>query len=133
MVILDTSVIIDHLRRPAEESVLVKLYKKSTDQIFGISVVSVQELYEGKSTKDATKESQLLSVLGLLEVLPYNLEVAKLAGEIARDAKRPIELADAAIAATVILNEAELYTLNTKHFGVIPGLRMTGEDLRKGV
>lgn len=122
--ILDTSIIIDHLRRPVGESVLIKLYEKLADQVLGISVVTIQELYEGKSTKDAGKEGQLLSVLGLLEVLPYNLEVAKLAGEIARDTKEPIELADAAIAATAIVNEAELYSLNEKHFKNIPGLTL---------
>ncbi len=124
MVILDTSVIIDHLRQPAEESTLIKLFEKHVDQTFGLSVISVQELYEGKSTQDTAKESQLLSTLGLLEILPYNFETAKLAGKIARDAKESIELADAAIAATVIINEAELYTLNKKHFQPIPNLKL---------
>lgn len=122
MVILDTSVIIDHLRKLPQESILIKLFEKYTDQTFGISVITVQELYEGESTRDEIKENHLLSTLGSLEVLPYNTEVAKLAGKIARDSKDPIDFADAAIAGTAITNEAELYTLNEKHFKDIPNL-----------
>ncbi len=39
-----------------------------------------------------------------------------------RDSKTPIQFADAAIAATAIINGAELYTLNKKDFEKIPGL-----------
>lgn len=124
MVILDTSVVIDHLRRTRDQSILIKLFEKEKDKVFGISIVTIQELYEGKSTRDAAREGHLLSVLGLLEILPYNLETAKLAGEIARDQKEPIEFADAAIAATSIINEAELYTLNVRHFEAVPGLKV---------
>ena len=56
-----------------------------------------------------------------LEQLPHSYEIAKLAGEIARDLKRPIELADAAIAATAVINQASLFTLNEKDFqGIKP-------------
>lgn len=124
MVVLDTSIIIDHLRRPPKESILIGLFEKHADQVICISVISVQELYEGKSTTDTVKENQLLSTLSLMEILPYDYEIAKLAGKIARDSKNPIELADAAIAATAIINNADLYTLNQKHFQTIPDLKL---------
>lgn len=90
----------------------------------GISVISIQELYEGKSTSDQVKENQMMSILGLLNIFPYDVEVARLAGKIARDSKNIIDLADAAIAATAIINEAELLTLNQKHFRTIPNLKL---------
>ena len=86
--------------------------------------MSIQELYEGQSTRDPVIEKNLLSTLALLEILPYNYEVAKLAGEIARDIKRSIDLADVAIAATAILNHAELATLNKKDFLGIDDLEL---------
>lgn len=124
MVILDTSIIIDHLRRPPEESVLIQLFEHHTGETFGISVVTIQELYEGKSTRDERKEHHLLSTLGSLEILPYNTEVAKIAGKIARDVTHPIDFADAAIAATAITSGGALCTLNEKHFKNIPHLEL---------
>lgn len=124
MVILDTNIIIDHLRKPSNESLLTKLTKNHNNEALGISVISIQELYEGQSTKDLTKENFMLSILGLLTVLPYDAEVAKLAGKIARDTEVSIDLGDAAIAATTILNGAQLLTLNEKHFESIPDLNL---------
>lgn len=124
MVILDTNIIIDHLRRSSKDSALSELSKKYGREEVGISVITIQELYEGKSTSDPVKENQMMSILGLLNIFPYDVEVARLAGEIARDAEEPIELADAAIAATAIINEAELCTLNRKHFQTIPNLKL---------
>lgn len=87
-----------------------------------ISVISIQELYEGKSTREKDKEEHLLATIAPLKILPYNYEVAQLAGEIARDLDYPIELADAAIAATAIVNGALLFTLNKRHFKGIKDL-----------
>ena len=124
MVILDTSIIIDHLRKTKNESCLMKLVKKTPTELLAISMISIQELYEGQSTKKKDKEQLLLATIAPLKILPYSYEIAKLAGEIARDLKRPIELADAAIAATAIINSASLFTLNKKDFQGIKHLEI---------
>lgn len=124
MVILDTSVIIDHLRRSVDESVLVKLFELYPREAFALSVLSVQELYEGMSTKNEKKENYMLSTISTLEIVPYTVDIATRAGKIARDSQILIDLADAAIAATCIQNDAPLYTLNTKHFRTIPTLKL---------
>ena len=125
MVILDTSIIIDHLRQEkSRESHLLKFSKKKPKENLALSVISVQELYEGKSTKKENKEHFLLSTITPLRILPYTYEVAQLAGEIARDLSGLIEFADAAIAATAILNGCQLLTLNKKHFEKITDLEM---------
>lgn len=121
--ILDTSAIIDHLRTGGK-GYLINLAKKLPKQNLAISTVTIQELYEGKSTKDGQKEKDMLSIISPLTILPYTFEVAQLAGEIARDLKRPIELADAAIAATAIQNGATLATLNKKDFVGIENLEL---------
>ena len=125
MVILDTNIIIDHLRRPPKKiSLLVKIVEKKPKENLAISMISIQELYEGRSTKSKTKEQYLLATIAPLKILPYNYEVAQLAGEIARDLNQPIELADAAIAATAILNGAQLFTLNKRDFRGIKNLEL---------
>ena len=86
--------------------------------------MTIQELYEGRSTRDSQKEDYLLATITPLRILPYTFEVAQLAGQLARDLPRPIELADAAIAATAIVNGAELGTLNPKDFSGIPQLEL---------
>src|SRR3990172_7032187 len=97
MVVLDTNIIIDHLRQPSNDSILSELSKKFSGEEMGISVISIQELYEGKSTINPTKESQMMAVISQLVVLPYDVDVARLAGKIVRDSKIIIDLADAAI------------------------------------
>ena len=61
-------------------------------------------------------------MISQLKILPYTHDVAKYAGEIARDLNSPISLADAAIAATTLLNKARLLTLNKKDFQGIKNL-----------
>ena len=123
MVILDTNIIIDHLRQPPKKSKLIKFLERHPEESLGISIISIQELYEGKSTKSREKENQLLSTINSLEIIPYTYDVAKLAGSIARDLDWPIGLADMTIAATTILNVGELFTLNKKDFLGIENLK----------
>lgn len=126
MILIDTSVIIDHLRASAkvDESYLLAIVDKHGVEAIAISVLTIQELYEGRSTRNAAKEREMLSVISPLAVLPYTYDVGEYAGMLARDLERPIEFADAAIAATAILNGCTLATLNTKDFEQIKGLEM---------
>lgn len=124
MVILDTNIIIEHLRKHGQDSPLLKVDKKFSQESLGLSVISIQELYEGKSTKIDVEAQYLMATLGPLEILPYSFDIAKLAGEISRDLKDSIEFADAAIAATAIINGAQLFTLNKKDFQGIGNLEV---------
>ncbi len=128
MVILDTNIIIDHLRSSAHRKTkLMELVEKHPKISLCLSLISVQELYEGKSTLKVENEKDLLATISPLKLLPYTYDIAKLAGSLARDLTRPIELADAGIAATAILNNAQLYTLNKKDFQGIPDLELFEE------
>lgn len=125
MILLDTNIIIDHLRQFKEkETILMGVSKKHSKEDLALSVISVQELYEGISTKEEDKEEYLLATITPLKILPYTYETAQLAGEIARDLKSPIEFADAAIAASAILCGGSLLTLNKKHFSGISELEL---------
>lgn len=125
MVILDTNVIIDHLRQSKSASTIFKdLLKQRPEEVFGISIVTVQELYTGRSTKKEDKKKYLLATISPLKILPYTYETAQLAGEISRDLDRPIQLADAEIAATAIVNNCQFLTLNKKDFAGIKQLAL---------
>jgi len=124
MVIVDTSIVIDHLRQidKNKNTVLIELAKKFSKFEIGISVISVQELYAGQSTKDEDKENYLKMTIAPMKVIPYTYEIAVLAGKIIRDTKRVVTFADASIAASCIYNNAKLVTLNKKDFIGIAGL-----------
>lgn len=122
---LDTNIIIDHLRsKEKAETLLMTIARKVVKENLALSIVSIQELYEGQSTKEEEKERYLLATIAPLTVLSYTYEIAKLAGEIARDIKKPIEFADAAIAATAIVYGAELATLNKRDFEEVEELAL---------
>ena len=125
MVILDTNIIIDHLRQVgAEDSWFIKVAKLLPKESLGISMITIQELYEGRSTKFQKKETEMLAIVSPLKIYPYTYEVAQKAGELARDLSFPVELADAAIAATCMVNNCQLFTLNIKHFREIKDLQL---------
>lgn len=127
MVILDTSVIIDHLRlHDRKQTYLSHLIETVSREQLAVSVISIQELFRGMSTKNPDKLKVLVTLLASLNILPYTFEIAQRAGEIGRDLLQVIEFADAAIAATAIIHNAKLVTLNQKDFAEIPNLELYG-------
>ena len=125
MVILDTSIVIDHLRLcNREKTILMEITNKCPASELAISVISIQELYEGRSTKNSEKELIMLSVISPLRVLPYTYQLAENAGKLARELSSSIQFADAAIAATALEYDAQVATLNTKDFQKIKVLKL---------
>lgn len=119
-VVVDTDVIIDFFR--TREGLLVKLLKLQEKEKIGLFMasVSVFELFGGQSS--VGQERELLEFVSKLQVVALDTEIAKLAGEINRDSKYSLKLADLAIGATTITLEAVLATKNKKRFQKIPGL-----------
>ena len=101
-----------------------QLFQKLSAEELAISVVSVQELYQGKSSAEGKKEKDLQIAISLVEVLPYSYQEAVLAGKIVRESNYAVGFVDAAIAATTILNNAQLVTLNPKDFMGIKDLQL---------
>jgi predicted nucleic acid-binding protein len=123
MVILDTNIIIDYLRSQSTSSPLQKIVAQISKTNLAVSVITLQELYSGLSTRNKNNERIIWEILAPLRMLPYSTEVAKVAGTIVRDCDN-MEFADAAIAATAIENGADLFTLNIRHFQGIPKLSL---------
>jgi tRNA(fMet)-specific endonuclease VapC len=118
--IIDTSVLIDYLRQSnKEKTVFVQLVQASLN--IRISLITLSELYAGKSVWQSKKvQKELETILSGLEVLPVSTEIARQAGKLR--AIYGLDLIDALIAATAILNQESLATLNSKHFRVVPEL-----------
>jgi len=124
MVIIDTSTLIDYLRRPQENSPFKEFINQDRKEMLAISILTIQELYVGKSSKEVKREGFFLNIVSKMKILQYNYQIAQLAGELTRDYHTNFDFADAAIAATAILNKAKFFTLNKKDFKGIKGLKL---------
>lgn len=125
MVVFDTSLIIDYLRRKkGEKTPFEKIIEKLKRNELSVPVLSLQELYQGKSMDKEGEEIRIQKILLPFNVLAYSVEIAKKAGKIVRDSNNSVAFVDAAIAATAIINGAQLATLNLKDFEKIKGLEI---------
>ncbi|HSR93692.1 MAG TPA: type II toxin-antitoxin system VapC family toxin [Solirubrobacterales bacterium] len=118
-IVLDTSVLIDHLRAatPAAE------YLASLEDRPACSEISRIEVIQGLRTAE---RSAAESLFALIDWIPVNEAVARRAGELGRRWRRSypgIGIADLAIAATAEQIEATVATRNLKHFPMFGDLR----------
>ena len=115
--VVDTDVLIDFLRGvpPA-----VDFVTRHADAIV-ISSIAVTELYAGVRMHE---RETLDTFLTLFHIVPVNHELALVAGLLRRDygPSHGLALADAVIAATAQQHDAELVTLNVRHFPMFPDL-----------
>lgn len=119
--LLDTSVIIDFLRRPNKQETL--LYKLSKVELFS-SIITHTELYAGKSIWEQKRSREELEQLfSGINILPLGEEISQVAGGI-KAHNHDISLLDCIIAATSIYHDIELVTLNTKDFENIQNLNL---------
>lgn len=119
--LLDTSVIIDFLRRKDKDQTL--LYRIS-DQDLYISIITHTELYAGKSIWEINLAKQTLEkVLQGITILPLEKDVSLKAGRL-KAYNHNISLLDCIIASTAPSSKLELVTLNVKDFESIKGLKL---------
>ena len=118
-ILLDTDVIVDFFRGYGEAVAFVNKYN---DRIILSSIV-VAELFAG--VKGDTEQVALQNFISLFRVVPVNTEIGKAGGLYKRDYGKShgVGLADAILAATAAAENAELRTLNTKHYPMLKGLK----------
>lgn len=117
-VVLDTGVLIDHLR----SSPPATAYLAGLDDRPSCSEISRIEVIQGLRSSERSAADRLFA---LIAWIPVNDVVARRAGELGRKWRRShpgIGVADLAIAATAEEIDAELATLNLKHFPMFRGL-----------
>lgn len=120
--VIDTSVLIDHLRGFEPATRFLETAVRSGAQSM-VSVITEMELFAGQSMAEEAKERAVRELLGLFLVVPVTSPVARRAGQLLR-LHRPQGLtpADALIAATALEEKAILVSRNTRHFKMIDGL-----------
>lgn len=121
-ILLDSSVIIDFLRRKNKEDSLLYKFTVESYQL-SISIITHAELYSGSrvwENKEDARELQI--VLQGIKILPINENISKKAGQIRAIYK--VALLDALIAATALENKLKLVTLNIKDFEKVPKLTL---------
>lgn len=113
--LIDTDVLIDYLRGQAEAI----SYLESLTETMLISAVTIAELYAG--VREGTERTALDEFIRAFEIIPINEAIAITGGLHRRDYGKShgTGLADALIAATADVCQAELVTLNKKHFPML--------------
>ena len=116
--LLDTDVLIDFFQGHSKAVMLVNRY---SSRIILSSIV-VAELFA--EVKEGSEQIALENFISLFRVIPVTSEIAKVGGSFKRDYGRShgVGLADSIIAATSQIENAELKTLNTKHYPMIINL-----------
>lgn len=117
--LLDTDVLVDFFRGQPKA---VKFVTAHTDRIVLSSIV-VAELFAG--VKGDSEMAAITDFISLFRIVPVTAEIARAGGLYNRDYGKShgVGLADAIIAATCDAENAELKTLNTRHYPMINGLK----------
>ena len=123
--LLDTSVIIDFLRRKDKSESL--FYKLSKEELH-ISIISHTELFAGKSIWEKQQAYKIISeVFKGVTIIPLTEDISEKAGYI-RAYNLSNSLIDSIIAAAALEHSLELVTLNRKDFEHIQNLKLFSED-----
>lgn len=122
-IIIDTDLVIDWLRlKKRKETLLEKILQNKNLKPL-ISVVTLQELFIGQSSRKLKEEKKIRKIISLFKIKNITPEIAERAGKILRDRPGKMSFPDAKIAATAILRKAYLATKNRKDFQNIKGLK----------
>ena len=119
--VVDTSIFIDFLR--AKDKTKTVLFQIPDETHIYISSVTLYELLMGAYSPDKVNDIKILTED--LPVLPFNEDVAHKAAEIyhqLRQVNKMIEFRDIFIAATALVYNLPVKTLNKKHFSRVSGL-----------
>ena len=119
MLLVDIDVMIDYLRGHAAA---VAFVKRHADRI-ALSAIVVAELYAG--VRGDEERATLDELIGLFPIVPIDGQTACTGGLFKRDYGKShgVGLADAMIAATAVEKQADLATLNVKHYPMLSDLK----------
>ena len=117
-ILLDTDVLVDFFRGHPKAVAFINNY---SDRII-MSAIVVAELFAG--AKGGAEQAALEEFVSLFCVVPVNVEIAKTGGlyKSKFGKSHGVGLADAILAATAEAENAELKTLNIKHYPMLKGL-----------
>jgi predicted nucleic acid-binding protein len=118
-ILLDTDVLVDFFRGHSKAVAFINTHSARVI----LSSIVVAELYAG--VKGDAEQATLDNFLSLFRVVPVSTKIAKAGGLYKRDYGKShgVGLADAILVATAEAENAELKTLNAKHYPMLKDLR----------
>ena len=118
-ILLDTDILIDFFRGHVKAEAFINTYNARII----LSSIVVAELYAG--VKGDSEQATLQEFVSLFRVIPVSADIGKAGGLYKRDYGKShgVGLADAILAATAEAENAELKTLNTKHYPMLKNLK----------
>lgn len=123
-IVIDSSIIIDYLRGGKKWDGFISLAETEQDLQLFLPTIVIFELYSGTSTKNIKKLQEMIYFISQFERIDLNEHIARLAGELSRDTKQHIQAPDYIIAASALQANAQVVTLNKKHFEQIPNISL---------
>jgi len=124
--ILDTSFIIDVMN--SDEAALETVDEiEAAGMVQHIPAMTLQELYVGVGMSDmpAAERQNIERIVDSRPIIPTTAEIARHAGRIDGELRaegRPIDIGDATIGATALVNAEPVVTGNPDHFERISGI-----------
>ncbi|MBS7249249.1 MAG: type II toxin-antitoxin system VapC family toxin [Candidatus Freyarchaeota archaeon] len=124
-ILVDTDVIIDHLRGFENSKKLLKEVELGNFLAY-FSTITEAELYSGQRMSVKSEQRIVERLLKIMHRVDVNSEIARKAGELRRE--YGVELPNAIIAATALILGAELVTRNIKHYKTIKKIKLKTPD-----
>ncbi len=121
--VIDTSILIDHLRGGKIWNDLLKEIKEKDVELYMPTIV-IFELFSGQSSKDSAMMKKIYRFLENFKLIELTEDIARRVGEIYRDISVTLQVPDYVIAASTLEINGEVVTLNIKHFEKIPNLKI---------
>ena len=121
MIICDTNILIEFYKN--NHQIVEELRQVGQDQL-ALSVITQAELYFGAFNKAELR--QIKQHLASLHRFPVDIAISSTFVQLmeAYSLSHKLSIPDALIAATALVHDLELYTLNVKDFRFIPNLRL---------
>ena len=121
--VLDSTIFIEHLR--ASDKTKTTFWRIPNGTALYVSVVTLYELYMGATNPKKWDDVSLL--VDGLTILPLTRGVSEEAARIFQDLRNRNQLIghrDILIAATAVVHDHSVKTLNVKHFSRVTGLKV---------
>ncbi len=129
MILLDTSVLIDSLTGPKHSAPALRAWIETGERILLPTLVLYEWLRGPRVPAELTAQEALFPSAA---AIPFGPGEAALSSELYRAVRRGRSREiDLAIAATAILRNASLWTLNSEDFKDIPNLQLTSARPRR--
>jgi len=121
MILCDTNILIEFYKN---NTAIIQELRQIGSQNLAISVITRAELYYGAINKNELKRIQ--KHLDLLQNIPTDRSISEQFIQLMANysLSHKLTIPDALIAATALVNDLELYTLNIKDFRFIENLRL---------